>query len=416
MKNKSTNPSPQKIKNLYLALTLLSTLATSFIWGIDTLFLLSAGLSITQVFIVNASFTVGQVLFEVPTGVIADVRGRRFSYLLGAVTLAVSTFGYLLAWYFQASLGWWMLSSAILGLGYTFFSGATEAWIVDALEFAGFKGEVDDVFARAQSVGGVAMLVGTVIGGVTAQQFSLAIPYMFRVFFLLATFVTALIWMKDWGFEPEKSVDVVADVKALFSTSITFGWSKPSVRWLMLSSPFTMSVGFFTFYAMQPYLLDLFGNPQAYAIAGLAAAIIGGAQIAGGMLVPWFRQRAEKRTSILLAGISLNAVVLVAVGWFANFWVVIGLLIVWGMIFAATRPVRQALMNSLIPSKKRATVLSFDALFGSSGGVVMQPMLGKSADLWSYSVSFMLGGVVLTLALPFILLARSENEPGDVLT
>src|ERR1700682_6163643 len=73
---------PGRILKTYVALTLLSTFASSFIWGINTLFLLDAGLSITQAFAANAFFTAGQVLFEVPTGVVADIRGRRVSYLL----------------------------------------------------------------------------------------------------------------------------------------------------------------------------------------------------------------------------------------------------------------------------------------------------------------------------------------------
>ena len=75
------------VERTYLTLVLLTTLAASFIWGINTLFLLDAGLSNTEAFAANAFFTLGQVIFEVPTGVVADTRGRRFSFLLGAVTL-----------------------------------------------------------------------------------------------------------------------------------------------------------------------------------------------------------------------------------------------------------------------------------------------------------------------------------------
>ena len=73
----------QHVQRTYYALTLFSTLATSLIWGINTLFLLDAGLSNTEAFAANAFFTIGQVLFEVPTGVVADTRGRRTSYALG---------------------------------------------------------------------------------------------------------------------------------------------------------------------------------------------------------------------------------------------------------------------------------------------------------------------------------------------
>jgi len=83
------------VQRTYLLLTLLTTLAASFIWGINTLFLLDAGLSNTEAFAANAFFAVGQVIFEIPTGVVVDTRGRRLSFMLGAGTLLLSTLLYL---------------------------------------------------------------------------------------------------------------------------------------------------------------------------------------------------------------------------------------------------------------------------------------------------------------------------------
>src|SRR3954466_6764940 len=108
------------VQRTFLLLTLSSTLASSFIWGINTLFLLDAGLNNAEAFAANAFFTLGQVLFEVPTGVVADTRGRRFSYVLGAGTLLLSTLLYLVMWQLHAPLAGWALASILLGLGFTF--------------------------------------------------------------------------------------------------------------------------------------------------------------------------------------------------------------------------------------------------------------------------------------------------------
>ena len=171
---------PRTVQRTYLTLTLFTTLSASFIWGINTLFLLDAGLDNTQAFTVNAFFTVGEVLFEIPTGIVADTRGRRFSFLLGAATLLVATLLYLLMWQIRAGLLGWALASILLGLGFTFFSGATEAWLVDALRATGFTGTLESIFARAQIVSGVAMLTGSVLGGVIAQATSIGVPYLIR--------------------------------------------------------------------------------------------------------------------------------------------------------------------------------------------------------------------------------------------
>src|SRR5882762_1050110 len=132
-----------------------NTLAASFIWGINTIFLLDAGLSNLQAFAANAFFTGGMVLFEVPTGIVADMVGRRASFLLGTVTLTVTTIAYFLLWQVRAPFAAWAAVSTGLGLGFTFFSGATEAWLVDALAATGFDGLLEAVFGRAQTVGGV---------------------------------------------------------------------------------------------------------------------------------------------------------------------------------------------------------------------------------------------------------------------
>src|SRR3954463_13156480 len=145
------NEGARRVQRTYLTLTLLTTLSASFIWGINTLFLLDAGLNNTEAFAANAFFTLGQVVFEVPTGVVADVRGRRFSFILGAATLLVSTLIYLYMWTSHAPFAGWALASILLGLGFTFFSGATEAWLVDALTATGYTGTLESVFGRPQA-------------------------------------------------------------------------------------------------------------------------------------------------------------------------------------------------------------------------------------------------------------------------
>lgn len=404
---------PENIQKVYLTLLLLNTLAASFIWGINTIFLLDAGLSNLEAFAANAFFTGGQVLFEVPTGVVADRWGRRTSYLLGAFTLGFSTLLYLFGWQAHAPFLWWALTSILLGLGFTFFSGATEAWLVDALKFTNFKGSLESVFSKGQIVGGVAMLTGSLGGGLIAQITNLGIPYILRAALLGVTFTVAFFFMKDLGFNPKRSKNILKDIRGIFTTSVNLGFKKPSVRWMMLEGPFSVGISFYAFYAMQPYLLNLYGNPKAYGIAGLAAAIVAGAQIAGGFATPFIRRLFKKRTSILFAVIVLNSLLLASIGLTTSFPLAIILLVGWGLLFAVRMPVRQAYINELIPSKQRATVLSFDSLIGSSGGVVIQPVLGKVADVWSYPLSYMGAAAFQIMALPFVYLARREKTKSD---
>ena len=404
------------VQRTYLVLTLLTTLATSFIWGVNTLFLLDAGLRNTEAFAVNAFFSVGQVLFEVPTGVVADTRGRRFSFLLGAATLLASTLLYVVMWQIQASFVGWAIASILLGLGFTFFSGATEAWLVDALGATGYSGGLEAVFGRAQTVGGAAMLVGSVLGGVVAQATDLAVPYLLRAAILGVTLVVAFRFMHDLGFKPRHGANPVDEVRSVLRGSIDAGWRNPPVRWLMLAAPFTTGVGFYAFYAAQPYLLQLYGDTGAYGIAGLAAAIVAGAQIVGGLTVPRVRRLFARRTDALLVGGIANVMLLAGIGLTSNFTIALVLLAGWGLVFAVAAPLRQAFINGVIPSEQRATVLSFDSLVGSIGGSVVPPGLGRVADVNGYGPSYLVAAGVQVLALPFIVLARRERSPSDPIT
>ena len=407
------NEAARKIQRIYLTLTLGNTLATSFIWGINTLFLLDAGLSNLEAFAANAFFTAGMVLFEVPTGVVADGWGRRASFLLGTITLASSTFLYYLLWQWSAPFWWWAAVSVLLGLGFTFFSGAVEAWLVDALHFSGYDGGLEAVLGRGQMVSGVAMLAGSVAGGVIAQATDLGVPFLLRVGVLVAMFAVAFLLMRDVGFTPERSPHPLRATRSMLKASIDGGLKHPPVRYIMLAAPFTEGVGFYVFYALQPYLLQLFGDPRAYAVAGLAAAIVAGADILGGWMAPRVRTLVRKRTTVLIVSNVVSALILVVLLFTSVFWLALVLLSLWAVVGAAGTPVRQAYLNDMIASKQRATVLSFDSLMGSTGGVVIQPALGRTADLYGYPASLAISGAVQLLAAPFILLSRRQRSQAD---
>jgi MFS family permease len=117
----------------------------------------------------------------------------------------------------------------------------------------------------------------------------------------------------------------------------------------------------------------------------------------------------------LLVGSSLSIACLAVIGRTSSFWVAIGTLTVWGMAFSAVTPMRQAYLNGLIPSAQRATVLSFDNLMASAGGVVAQPALGRAADVFGYPFSYLLSAIIELGALPFLVLARFENATSDVI-
>ena len=188
--------------------------------------------------------------------------------------------------------------------------------------------------------------------------------------------------MHDEGFKPKARTNFLREVRDVVSESVEFGLRNRPIRWLMLSAVFNGGVAIYAFYAMQPYLLELYGEKENYTVAGAAAAVVAGAQIVGGLLVPYVGRIFARRTSLLIAGTALSVATLVLIGIAGSFWLVLALLAVWAIVFASVGPVRQAYVNGIVPSQQRATVLSADNLMNSAGGAISQPASPLRRSYW----------------------------------
>ena len=405
---------PQRVQRNYLAITGFYNLAASLIWGVNTLFLMNAGLDIFEVFIVNGIFTASMALFEIPTGVLADTRGRRTSFLFSVIITLIGTLGYLWIAETSGSLVGFGIMSVVIGLGFTFYTGAVDAWLVDALTHTGYKGDLDKVFARGGMVMGAAMLVGTLSGGILGTL-DLAIPYMVRSILLAIVFLVAWVSMHDIGYAPRTLVwkQVPREMGNIAAASLTHGWKVPTVKLLMISSFIQALFMMWGFYAWQPYFLGLLHREDAVWVAGIIAAMISISFIIGNSLVGYLTKRVKRRTSLLIPTATLVGVAAIGVGIANNFYLAVGLYLLVGVAMGLAGPVRQAFMHRLIPSEQRATIVSFDALVGSGGSFGGQLGLGYLARRQSLSMGYITGGFLSLFVIPVLMILRKTCLPKD---
>jgi len=395
-----------RIIRSYLAITFLFNLAMSLIWGIDTLFKMGAGLDIMQVLLTNSAFTLGSIVFEIPTGVVADTVGRRVSLLLCLVTLFVTTLLYVaIAW---RGWGFWafMWVSVFLGLGYTFYTGAVDAWLVDALHATGYAEPLEPVFARGQMAFGAGMLVGT-IGGGFLGQIHLYIPYLVRAAIVVPLFVLAWFRMQELGYTPRalELRRVPAEMRRVFVEGMEYGLRHPVVRPVMLASLVSMSFMIFGFYSWQRYFLDLLGKNLVW-VDGVISSLVGVSLIAGNALVAPLSRVVPTRAGLLALSVAIQAATAVACGLLSDFYGVVSLYLVYGIAVGIALPVKQAYLNAHIPSAQRATILSLDSMFANVGGVVGQSGWGWLARVRSIGEAWAYSGATLLLALPLYWWAR----------
>jgi MFS family permease len=405
----------QRVIVSYFVIAGLYTLAAALIWGVNTLFLIAAGLDIFGVFIANAAFTAGMVVFEIPTGVFADTRGRRASFLMSIAVLCATTLAYVGVAKIHGGLFAFATVSVVMGLGFTFYSGAVEAWLVDALKSTGYQGQLDTVFARGSMVTGTAMLIGTMGGGLLGS-IDLALPYLVRSGILVGVFLVALLTMRDLGFQPRtlRLVDIPAEMKSVAKASIAYGWRRRSLRLLMGVS--FLQWGFLTwgFYAWQPYFLKLLGQDSVW-VAGLVAAAIALATIVGNAVVDWFSQFCGRRTTLLLWASAVQTLAAIGVGLAGSFWLAVFFFLIVAAAMGVTGPVKQAYIHESVPSGQRASVISFDSMIGNAGGVLGQSGLGYLSRARSIAEGYVTGGLATVLVFPLLVILRSLGERTDII-
>ncbi len=409
----SSETPARQVERTYYLIAGVYTLSASLIWGVNTMFLLGAGLSLMQAFLANAIFTGSMALFEVPTGIVADTRGRRASFLLSVSLLIVGTLAYVAVGKFGGGMTGIVAASVVLGLGYTFYSGAVEAWLVDALRATGYNDPVDRVLARGSAISSIAMLVGSVAGGLLGS-IDLSVPYLVRSALLLVAFVIGFRAMHDTGFTVRavRWGEVPGEMARVGRDSLRLGWREPHTRLAILAGAMPAVVIAWGYHAWQPYFLQLLGMTDVR-VLGVVAAAISLAMAGGSWLVERLTRFCGHRTTLLLGAALVHAAATVGVGLTSSFWVAVSLYLVAMAAIGVFTPVNQAYLHAVIPSEQRATVLSLSSLAASVGSMGGQGGLGWLAASRSLGTGYVAGGIAAAFAVPWIIAMRRLNGDAD---
>jgi MFS family permease len=145
-----------------------------FLPAFSTVYFLSIGLSLFQIGIILGVRPAFSLLFEVPTGAIADIYGRKASVLLSFILAAIGYF----ALFFFTDFYALVIIFAFLGFASTFYSGSKEAWVVDLIKFSK-KDFIKGYFAKTQALDHFALIFSGILGGILVKQFGLSVIFLF---------------------------------------------------------------------------------------------------------------------------------------------------------------------------------------------------------------------------------------------
>src|SRR5947208_12764310 len=263
---------------------------------------------------------------------------------------------------------------------------------------------------------GVGMLLGTIGGGLLGQ-IHLSIPYLVRAAIVVPPCALAWFRMPELGYTPRalELRRVPAEMRRVFVEGTEYGLRSPVLRPVMLASLVSMSFMIFGFYSWQRYFLDLLGRDVVW-VDGVISALVGLSLIVGNALVAPVSRVVRTRTGVLMLSTGAQAVLAVACGLLTNFFLVVTLYLLYGVAIGLAMPVKQSYLNAHIPSAQRATILSLDSMFASSGGVLGQTAWGWVARTRSIGTAWAWSGLTLLLGIPLYWLARRRDRHLDTIS
>ncbi|HMB23353.1 MAG TPA: MFS transporter [Anaerolineales bacterium] len=369
-----------------------------------------AGLTPVQLILVGTTLEIAAFVFEVPTGIVADVYSRRLSIIVGYLLMGV---GFLVEGLFPFFLPI-LFAQAIWGLGYTFTSGATQAWITDEVG----EDDANKLFLRATQVGLFASLLG-MGGAMLVGANNVALPIQVGALGVMLIGITLMFTMPETGFHPTPREDrnTWQHMWHAFRQGLGAVRSQPRLMSIVFIGLFygLYSEGFDRLWVK--HLLDrfelpvLFGNNQVAFFATLKVV----ATVLTILIVRLVEKRVDSTSSLaigravlLVTGIISAALVGFALSPFLA--LSLSLYLVISVLRNVQIPLQTAWINQKLDSRVRATVHSMFGQVDAIGQMLGGPLVAAIASIGSAVAALVTSGVLLTPALFFTGRANAKSR------
>jgi DHA3 family tetracycline resistance protein-like MFS transporter len=403
---------------VYLLMSGASALFFTLVFSVNMVYQVqTVGLTPLQLVLVGTTLELSCFLFEIPTGVVADVYSRRLSVIIGFVLIGAGFVVEGLIPTFAAML----VAQVLWGIGYTFTSGANQAWITDEIGEA----NVGRAFMRGSQVGNIAGIVATFIAiGLGSLLINLPIVLGGVLFIALAIFLA--LYMPEIGFKPTPTSERSSWHQ--MGDTLRGGFRMIRGRPVLLA---IMGIGLFvglysegfdrlsTAHLLESFTLPDFGGLQPVAWMGILG-IIGSLLSTGATQIVMKRLKTTDNNAMARAQFLIIALLVGCLFLFAlvgNFFLAI--VAWWGIGIARTLygPIENTWMNQNIDSNVRATVISMRSQVDAFGQIAGGPPVGFIGERLGIRVALVTSGLILSPVLPLYLRLIRRNDmvvPAEV--
>lgn len=317
------------------------------------MFLIQNGLNLLQVNMVNLVFFTTIVLAEIPTGIFADIFGRKKSVILSCVIQCLG----MLIYAFSKNTWGFVLAEAVIALGYTFSSGAFRSWFVDRLRYYGYSERLTKVFSRVDLTSKMTGIVAAMIGA-----------YLFDI--------------------------------------------APIVPWIIGATAFVVCGITASFVKEEYFVKKMFFLKDAGGLIGFIYAGISLSMILGTLVAPRISDRivCEKKTLIFLQasiGVGIFASVI------TNSFILSVLAFMLHEFFRGSfDPVKSSYLHENIPSEQRATIESLESSVQKGGGMIGLCVSGFLAQKFGIPFTWMIFGSLMFFGTLYVGIRGSKDKKG----
>jgi DHA3 family tetracycline resistance protein-like MFS transporter len=423
--------------NIFSTTRFLTSFAFGTILPIYVLYFRHYQINLFQIGLLAAVFEASILIFEMPTGLLADIYGRRISIILSAVVSLISG----LVFVSFPFLTGFIVAEILCGLGETFRSGALEAWLVDSLKHEGKEEQIKHAFAQGTKFKTAGNLFGLILGGYLA---SLNIKFVWVpftiIFFILSSFL--ILKMREETSPPiplsilrqaqdgERSrtvkwrggtkggeVSNIRQVSLKFSETIKQSLNVVRSQKLILALILFSLFSEFSFETISQFWQVHFNEnlliPTRY--FGWILAIASVVTILFLDKVTKFSERFRYEASVLIILQTLFLFSLLFISLTSSPLLAVIFFILLQSFVSFKEPIFLDLYNKHIPSPQRATLLSFQSLVGSGGEVLAGLCIGVVAQRFGLRTTFGLGAVVLFVGISlFLFLIKTKPTKSGV--
>lgn len=372
------------------------------------------GLSPLELVLVGTTLELVCFVFEVPTGLVADLKSRRLSVLIGVAGMGA---GFTL----EGSVPtFWavVLSQVIWGISYTFTSGATQAWITDEVG----EERVGAIFTRETQLCLGATFVATALAG-GLGVINVRIPIVAGGLGLVALAIGLTMVMPERNFRPVRRThrEAWASMGQSLTAGLRHARNRPVVRTFVLTSLLVGLASEAFDRLWTPHLLNQFPLPSLFgshspalwfAVFGLLGTLI---SLAMSLLLnkvgpEVFASHHPNR--LVSAGMGLQALGILGVAFAPGMWLLLGSRWLKDAASTVTWPVENAWLNRHIPSTIRATVLSMNGQANAIGQVVGGPPLGAVANRFGIPAALTVSAIVWAPTVAMFARLRPDRAEG----